>query len=564
MAAAGLLMGAVLLLARDWPSAFEPLGSLGRGMVIGALGTILAVYPAVPPAAVLGLAIAAWAVRWAGRPRGPRPARSAAMRWLLVCGSTLLGLGLAEAAASAWLAWIHRLPAWTARWAASPRPTADVSIVVIGGSSALGVPYEGWISVGEIVGRELGRAIPGRRFRVEVLAEKGATLEAMHLKLARLTHRPDVLIIYSGHNEFVTRFSWLHRASYYPDELESGRHWAALWRLGRGSPLFRLVQENLEKQRVGLIPTRALGPRETLVGRPVCSHEETAAIVADFRRRLGAIVAGCERIGCLPVLIIPPGNEAWDPNQSYADAATRRDEREALFRRMTVIRAAEAADAAGAIAAYRAVVAGQPTLAEAHYRLARLLDAAGSSAPARRHYRLARDHDGLPMRCTTPLEDAYRLVAAQAPGAVLIDGPAVLAARAPRGILAAGLFHDNVHPTLAVHVALAEAVLGRLKSRSAFGWPSSVPAPALDPRRVAAEFGLDAAAWARVCERTAAQLNLLAWVPFDPTERVVLRDRYRSAADRIRAGIPPEDVGLPGIGVGPPDSGMVAAQETSE
>ena len=92
-------------------------------------------------------------------------------------------------------------------------PGQRIPIVVIGESSALGVPYEDWLSVGAIVGRELERAIPSRRFRVEILAEKGATLEAMHLKLAGLTRRPDALIVYSGHNEFLARFSFSNRVA---------------------------------------------------------------------------------------------------------------------------------------------------------------------------------------------------------------------------------------------------------------------------------------------------------------------------------------------------------------
>ncbi len=466
-----VVLGGALLVAWDWLVAWDPLALLRRA-TIGVLGTLLPAYPAVLSAAVVGVVISGWMTWRAGRavassPAGriPRPSRATAARGLLLCVSTNLGLGLAEAGAAAWLGWIHRLPDWTTRFATTAGPGEEILLVVIGGSSALGVPYEGWLSIGTIVGRELGRAVPARRVRVEVLAEKGATLEAMHQKLAGLSRRPDVLIVYSGHNEFVTRFSWLHRAAYYPDEPSPSRHWDTLQRLARASPLFRLVQENLEKQRVGLIPTRLLGPRETLVGRPVCTVEESAAIVADFHRRLAAIVADCQRIGCLPILIIPPGNDTWDPNQSYAAATTRREEREALFRRLTAARARAASDAAGAVAAYQQILAEQPTLAEAHHRLARLLEAAGSFAEARRHYLLARDHDGLPMRCITPLEAAYRAVARQAPQAVLVDGPAILSDRSRHGILDERFFHDNVHPTLAAQVALAEAVLGQLKAR---------------------------------------------------------------------------------------------------
>ena len=79
-----------------------------------------------------------------------------------------------------------------------------------------------WLSLAAVVRRELERAIPAHRFRLEILAEKGATLEAMHLKLASLIRRPDALIVYSGHNEFLGRFSLANRVLYYEDE-RSGR-----------------------------------------------------------------------------------------------------------------------------------------------------------------------------------------------------------------------------------------------------------------------------------------------------------------------------------------------------
>ncbi len=122
------------------------------------------------------------------------------------------------------------------------------------------------------------------------------------------------------------------------------------------------------------------------------------------------------------------------------------------------------------------------------------------------------------------------------------------------------MFHDNVHPTLAAHVALAEAVLSRLEASGAFGWPESIPAPSLDPGRCAAELGLDAEAWATVCDRTVDQLNLIALVPYDPAERVRLRDRYRTAAIRIRNGTRPEDAGIPGLGGSSVESGTTSAK----
>ena len=388
--------------------------------------------------------------------------RSKTARWLLLCGSIGIGLVMAEAAAAAWLSWIHRLPSLPRQFTEPAHAGDEILIVVIGESSALGVPYEDWLSIGTIVGCELQKAIPARHFRVEILAEKGATLEAMHLKLARLTRRPDALIVFSGHNEFLARFSLSNRVVYYSDEQSFWRRGAWLERAGRFSSLYTLVLENLEKYRVSVMATRSLGAMETIVGRPVCTLDQANAVLADFHRRLEAIVADCERIGCLPILIIPPGNDASAPNQSYASPGTGAATRRALAHRLMEVVSIEERDPDRAITAYEEVVAKQPTHAGAHYRLARLLQAAGSFVEANRHYILARDHDGLPLRCITPLEAAYQTVAQRhAQSVVLVDGPAVLRTKSRHGILDADLFHDNVHPTLAGHIALAEAVLSR-------------------------------------------------------------------------------------------------------
>ena len=195
-------MGIVLVLGRDWLKVIGPPRLHLRDLTFRFLEAFLAGYFIVLTAAVLAMAVLGWIV-WRSRSRS----RSTPARWLLLCGSIVLGLVMAEAVAVVWLSWVHRLPALSRHFSGPAHPRNEILIVVIGESSALGVPYDGWLSIGMIVGRELQKAIPSRRFRVEILAEKGATLEAMHQKLACLTERPDALIIFSGHNEFLARFS---------------------------------------------------------------------------------------------------------------------------------------------------------------------------------------------------------------------------------------------------------------------------------------------------------------------------------------------------------------------
>ena len=220
-----VFIGATLFLAGDWLKAFGPRWLSFRQTAAVLLSAIVIVYPVVILSASFGLILSAcFSSRARQRAIGHtgRRYQSRTARWLLLCGTTLVFFAVAETGAAAWLGWIHRLPAMPTFFAQDTGADHEILITVIGESSALGVPYEDWVSVGAIVGRELDRLKQGRPIRVENLAEKGATLEAMHLKLARLTRRPDALIVYSGHNEFLARFSLSNRVAHYDDDRSGG------------------------------------------------------------------------------------------------------------------------------------------------------------------------------------------------------------------------------------------------------------------------------------------------------------------------------------------------------
>ena len=265
--------------------------------------------------------------------------------------------------------------------------------------------------------------------------------------------------------------------------------------------------------------------------------------------RLESIVTDCERIGCLPILIIPPGNDASDPNQSYALPEARAPERHALFERLAEIRSYE--DSAR-LPPSRHTVKSLPRnrctrkpITAWHGCSRRRV----SFAEADRHFTLARDDDGLPMRCCTRLETAYRTVAQRHERTVvLVDGPLALKAISSHGILGNDLFHDNVHPNLRSQVTLASQVLSSLKDRAAFGWPKSTPAPpsccraSLPTSKSMRPHGLP------FVPGGAAQFGQIAFLTVDPADRIVWRARYTEAARSIEAGIAPVDTGIPGVG----------------
>jgi tetratricopeptide (TPR) repeat protein len=501
------------------------------------LESVLAVYVALLFAAVIGTVIlgGVLARSWhAGHARPP------AATYFLASASCLVALGLLELASAAWGAWMHRFPTLPTQFAVAP--SDPYRIIVIGGSSAAGEPYWPWLSVGQIVAWQLSRGVSDRKFECEILAYPGDSLEMQHHKLAMLTRRPDAIIIYAGHNEFAARFE--EEREGWQDE----RPWTPLARLNHhacmSSPFCSLVYQIISKNRLDRPPSLAL--RHQPIDPPVCSELEATAILNDFQRRTEAIVAYCDRIGVLPILIVPPANEAgYEPGRSTVAAAVPADERLRLVHSFQLARAIERHDPLQSAAAYGAILERHPTFAEAHFRLGRVQERQGRFALAGQHYLAALDHDGLPLRCQASFRSAIAEVAYRHRGSILIDGPNELRAISPNGLLGDTLIHDTHHPTLRGHIALAGAILRELDRREIFPHTAALESP-VDPAVCADHFKMNTARWIDLCERVSEHYRRVAGYRYDPAERLEKAARYKAAAENIRRGLPIDDPELAG------------------
>ena len=209
-----------VLIVPPWIKAIEFPWST-RQVLIAALVGLEFAYVGAVGAALLGVLVFGHGIYRAHRRRsaGPMVARG-----LLLCGFGLVAFAMAEGVAAAWRAWTHRIPALTlgdpefpGRFAEATGPD-EVTLTVLGGSSAEGMPYNPKLSIGAILAWQLERAIPGRRFRLDLLARAGTDLAVQYRRLASVRRRPDVLIVYSGHNEFSAGIPWSRRMKHYDDE----------------------------------------------------------------------------------------------------------------------------------------------------------------------------------------------------------------------------------------------------------------------------------------------------------------------------------------------------------
>jgi hypothetical protein len=531
-----------------------------RGLIIGTLWAALGLFLVTLAVTPVSAALSVMAIRRARRERRPWLGWA---RVLALSVSSLLGALSLEAGIAGYTAWIHRMPIRPVVAVAeepTPKPGLTVppesngrddaiDLVVVGESSARGEPFQGWLSVGHIVAWQLEHVFPGRRIRLEMRAEPGINIEQAIARLSGLEHRPDAILVFAGHNEFQSRFGWSRNAEYYPDDVERPKkppREQFLEGVSRYSSVGRFVHESLDRQKIDIPPPKVVTRK--LVDVPSCSRLEYANILQDFRRRLEGLVEYCESIGALPLLISPSGNDAdFPPNRSVMSPAATKSQRDAFARDFLAARKLEESDPNAAVAAYRGLVDRQPTFAEAHYRLARLLSAAGAAEEARPHLVKARDLDGLLLRCPTDFQEAYHDVA-RTHDVVHVDAQRVLTAMSPRGVLGDYQIQDPQHPSLRGHVALACDMLRQLQARRAFGWPEGVSAPAPTTAEVADHFEIDREKWAVVCDRAEHFYSTIAYVRYDPSENVEQARRLKEASRKITEGSPIESVGIPGLG----------------
>jgi hypothetical protein len=419
-------------------------------------------------------------------------------------------------------------------------------LVVMGESSAEGVPFQKWLSIGKIVKWQLEKAIPGLNVRLTILARSGDTLEKQHEALAGLNRRPELLIVYCGHNEFFSRFFAFRDLPYYfLDQRPSG--WDRF--VGNAesvSPLCSLIRRAADERRIAMPPPPI---ERDLVDVPVYLDEEYPRLLADFRRRLDEIATYASGLGTLLVLISPPGNDAdFEPNRSFLPADTPRHERESFRGAFLKARLMEETDPTQSMNRYLELLTRQPGFAETHYRLATLYRKAGLWDDAYRHLVAARDRDGYPMRCLTSFQEVYREVASRH-DCIAIDGQSYFHAIGRNGLLDDELFQDAMHPSLRGQIALAQAVLHALQARRACGWPSDSLPPVIDPSACAAHFGLDQSAWEHAARWSRGFYSLVGRLRYDSSERSRRIDEAGRAGDRIEAGDAPEAVGLANVGI---------------
>ena len=344
-------------------------------------------------------------------------------------------------------------------------------IFCLGGSTVQGRPFKIETSFPTWLEISLNAAEPARRW--EVINCGGvsyASYRLLPILEEVLQYEPDLIIIYTGHNEFLEARSC--------DQIKRrGRLLNTL--LGGVSQLrsFTLFRE-------GCLRLQGRSSLEPPPGRPILPTEVDAlldyrggleayrrdveqrdAVVQQFGGNLRRMIELARRADVEVVLVNPvsnmrdcppfkalPGDELtleqrlqW---RSLCDAAGERLQ-------------AEPGDLLGATDLYEQACRLDPDHADGFYNLAHCYDAAGLAVDAREAFLQAKELDICPLRTLESMNETVLEIARET-DTPLCDAQALFESRSPGGIVGSRWLLDHVHPGITGHQLLADALAEKL------------------------------------------------------------------------------------------------------
>jgi tetratricopeptide (TPR) repeat protein len=333
-------------------------------------------------------------------------------------------------------------------------PSGELHVAFVGESTMAGFPYMKF-GIPKVVGWQLEQRYPNQKVVLDDLSAVGLNLRTALQRLNTLTVRPQLLLLYSGHNEFF----------YDVEELATDLDtpWERFDWLFEWSPLFRVLDQRISRH-IGVQDLEAQGAR-TLVDRPIASHEACEKRLARFGGQLDQLAQWCDRVQIAGVWFVPAGTEAdYAPNRSCLDHPPTDSERKEIE---SIAREGRSLEQQGrwreADTKYQTAVLRYPVFAEFHFRLAECLMHEEGTALAAPHYAEALESDGLPVRMIAPWRNKIAEIAGRH-AIPLVDADAVLRPHTKAGILDRSVFLDYVHPNLRAYYDLGMAAIEALGS----------------------------------------------------------------------------------------------------
>jgi len=344
------------------------------------------------------------------------------------------------------------------------KPSNGFRVFVVGESSAAGYPYPPAYAFGAWLERRLQASLPDLSVEVVNAAIAGYSSRRALVALREVARfQPDVVIVYSGHNEWAERryYSrliemnpWLFRLR---ERLFSTRLFtlASHWLSGRRESSREALERFVAGQREEFSEMFAVFSKR-VEGEGYATPEQIAQRDELYRLNLEEMARTAREAGARVVFLTLSQNFAdWPPGASTHRPGlgdVKQAEWQAHFAEGE--RAAAAGDCRAALAAWVRALAIDDEYALLLYRMAGCQRAFGHWELARAQYRRASDLDRVPHGAPTEFNDWIRSIA-ERNGALVADTDALLASASEHGLVGDALINEFAHPNLRAHQLIA-------------------------------------------------------------------------------------------------------------
>lgn len=278
-----------------------------------------------------------------------------------------------------------------------------------------------------------------------------------------LKYEPDLIILCTGHNEFLEERSYGHLRNVAPLAAAPMKAAFQLHSFHAARNLFVPEADDAAKQRSNLGPNvqARLDIRNGLDAY-VRDDEWRGGVMRHFEFNINRLLRTAKQGGVPVLVILPPSNLAdTPPFKSLPRAEITESELAEHAALQEKARRLQNADRYGAVAALEASLKIDDRQAAVYYQVGRLLESLGETSRARKSFVLARDHDICPLRILSPMEESLRAAADrwQVP---LLDAHELLEKKTDEGILGSAWLVDHVHPSVDGHQQIALALIEKL------------------------------------------------------------------------------------------------------
>ncbi|MBD3236835.1 MAG: tetratricopeptide repeat protein [Candidatus Eisenbacteria bacterium] len=341
------------------------------------------------------------------------------------------------------------------------KPPGTVRIFCLGGSAAYGYPFGAQVAFARWLQAGCKTLWPHLRF--EVINAAGMSYGSYRVRglLSEiLDYDPDLVLVYSGHNEFIEKEFYIQSAA---TRLVGVRAFLSEFHLYH---LLKSVVLGIGRpggvRDAGYDEFGLHVERRENVG---WTSEERATVLAKYAENIAAIAARLDRADVPLILMVPAPNFGdWRPEHSVLSDATPEGQVAAWSAAYGEgVRQQAAGEWRAAMDAYERARGIDDRHAELHYRLGQCREALEEYDAARRSYVAALDRDDVPIRISSAQRRSLWDVAERGEE-LFADAWRGLVDVAPHRILGSELFWDYCHPNVAGHqrvAALACSVLAR-------------------------------------------------------------------------------------------------------